>query len=137
MVGIPEEKNDRNDDSGITNAEIGYIHENGAPEVGIPARPHLVPGVAKVQDKIEAGLANAGKLALEGKTEGVMRQLNAIGLIAQSSIRGLITAGLKPPLKPGTIAARRRRGRTGTKPLIDTGQYRNAITYVIRLIRGK
>jgi hypothetical protein len=31
-----------------------------------------------------------------------------------------------------TLERRRAKGRTGTKPLIDTGQLRNAITYVLR-----
>jgi hypothetical protein len=131
QVGIPSEENKRQGGK-ITNAEIGYIHENGAPEAGIPARPHMGPGVRNVQGRINQLLKNAARLAFAGKPEGVVRALHAVGLTAQASIRSVITAGIPPPLRPGTLAARRRRGRKGTTPLIDTGQYRNAITYVIR-----
>jgi hypothetical protein len=31
-----------------------------------------------------------------------------------------------------TLAARKARGRTGEKPLIDTGQLRNAVTFVVQ-----
>jgi hypothetical protein len=48
-------------------------------------------------------------------------------------VRAFITAGQGfAPLAAATLAARRRKGRTGTKPLIDTGQLRRAITYVLR-----
>lgn len=137
MVGIPQDRTERQQAQGLGNADLGYIHENGAPEVGIPARPFLVPGVQTVQPRIEKDLANAGRLAMEGKTESVMRQFHALGLRAQAAVRGKITSGPFAPLAAGTIAARKRRGRTGTKPLIDTGQLRAAINYVIRTIRGE
>ena len=141
MVGVPAEKDDRQDDdggkSGINNAEIGYLMENGSPEANIPARPHMKPGVKKAQPKINDYLKQAGRLALEGKPDAVMRAFHAVGISAQNSIKGVIREGVPPPLAPRTLAARKRRGRTGEKPLIDTGQYLAAITYVIRKISTK
>jgi phage gpG-like protein len=132
MVGVPGDKTDRDDNSPITNADLAYIHEHGAPEVGIPARPFMYPGVEKAQDEITTKFEQVGHAALDGKPDAVDRGFNAAGLIAQRSIRAKITEGPFVPLKPSTIAARKRRGRTGTKPLIDTGQLRSAINYVIR-----
>ena len=57
---------------------------------------------------------------------------HAAGLIAQNSVRRTLTTAAYRPLSERTLAERRARGRTGTKPLIDTGQYRNSITYVVR-----
>lgn len=133
MVGIPQEKDSRRE-AGLGNAEIGYIMENGAPEVNIPARPHLKPGVRDVKERIADLLKQAGRLALEGRPDAVMRAYNAVGLTAQSAIKARVRAGIPPPLAESTLAARRRRGRTGTKPLIDTGQYLAAITYVIQTV---
>lgn len=135
LVGIPAEKTDRKGGA-ITNAAIGYIHENGAPEVGIPPRPHLVPGVRSVQGEVEQRLKKIGELALDGKPDAVKRGFNALGALAASAVKKKITDGLQPSLKAGTIAARMRRHKnrvdTNPKPLIDTGQYRRAITWVLR-----
>jgi len=72
------------------------------------------------------------------------------GLAAQSSVRALISSGIGPALSEATLRNRARRGRKGAKeelasraagqqpstelakPLIDTAQYRNSITYVLR-----
>lgn len=135
LVGIPGENATR--DAPITNAALGYIHEFGAPEANIPARPHLVPGVQDAKEQVTARFKHAAKSAFMGRPAEVDRALNAAGIIATSSVKRKITSGPFLPLAPSTLAARRRRGRTGAKPLIDTGQYRNSITYVLRTNAGK
>lgn len=129
LVGIPA--GEQRDD-GPTNAEIGYQNEFGSPANNIPARPHLIPGVAAVQDKAVARLTQAASAAATGSMSDAERHLHAAGLIAQNSVRRTLTTAAYRPLSERTLAERRARGRTGTKPLIDTGQYRNAITYVVR-----
>lgn len=129
LVGIPA--GEQRDD-GPTNAEIGYQNEFGSPANNIPARPHLIPGVAAVQDKAVARLTQAASAAATGRMSDSERHLHAAGLIAQSSVRRTLTTAAYRPLSERTLAERRARGRTGTKPLIDTGQYRNSITYVVR-----
>lgn len=129
LVGIPA--GEQRDD-GPTNAEIGYQNEFGSPANNIPARPHLIPGVAAVQDKAVARLTQAASAAATGRMSDAERHLHAAGLIAQNSVRRTLTTAAYRPLSERTLAERRARGRTGTKPLIDTGQYRNAITYVVR-----
>ena len=129
LVGIPA--GEQRDD-GPTNAEIGYQNEFGSPANNIPARPHLIPGVAAVQDKAVARLTQAASAAATGRMSDAERHLHAAGLIAQSSVRRTLTTAAYRPLSERTLAERQARGRTGTKPLIDTGQYRNSITYVVR-----
>lgn len=129
LVGIPA--GEQRDD-GPTNAEIGYQNEFGSPANNIPARPHLIPGVAAVQDKAVARLTQAASAAATGRMSDAERHLHAAGLIAQNSVRRTLTTAAYRPLSERTLAERRARGRTGTKPLIDTGQYRNSITYVVR-----
>lgn len=134
MVGVPAEKGSRNDAQPINNAALAYIHENGAPEAGIPARPFLKPGIDDKKSEIAAALEKTGKAAMDGKPEAVDRGFHVAGLIGQNAVRAKINTGPFQPLAESTLAARRARGRTGTKPLIDTGQLRNSLTYVIRKV---
>lgn len=137
LVGIPDSAPERRaDEAGDplppSNAVIGYIQETGSPANNIPPRPFLVPGVANVQAAIASRLGKAASAALSGDKEGAEVQMARAGLQAQNSVRARINGGVMPQLKDSTIANRLRRGRTGTVPLIDTGQLRNSITYVIR-----
>ena len=129
LVGVPA--GEARDD-GPTNAEIGYQNEFGSPANNIPARPHLLPGVAAVQDKVVAKLTQAADAAATGRPSDAERHLHAAGLLAQNSVRRTLTTTAYRPLSERALAERRARGRTGTKPLIDTGQYRRSITYVVR-----
>jgi len=132
LVGVPAEKGTRQADTPINNAALAAIHDRGAPEAGIPARPFMRPGIESKQAEITAGFIKAGELAFQGRPQAVDRQFHKVGLIAQAAIRSKMNDGIPPPLADATIEARQRRGRTGTKPLIDTGALRNAINYVIR-----
>ena len=129
LVGVPAGEGR---DDGPTNAEIGYQNEFGSPANNIPARPHLLPGVAAVQDKVVAKLTKAADAAATGRPSDAERHLHAAGLLAQNSVRRTLTTTAYRPLSERTLAERRARGRTGTKPLIDTGQYRRSITYIVR-----
>jgi hypothetical protein len=175
LVGIPSDSKERaltlpqeaqNMFSGATskpvsNALLGYVHEFGSPAQNIPARPFLIPGVKNSRSKWERYLRQAATAALEGN-DGVMdRALNAAGQIARDAVAATITAGIPPPIKPATMAARaRHRGGGadraearsayrgfheryeagietevtggGVTPLIDTSQLINSITFVVR-----
>lgn len=139
LVGVPAENAGRTDEESrvLNNAEIAYIMEHGAPEANIPARPHLEPGLREGRDKIETQLRRGVMAALLGRSDAAMQALHAAGLAAVSAIRNKIVRGPFAPLSPSTLAKRRARGRTGEKPLIDTGAYLRAISYVIRPRKGK
>ncbi|GMG90666.1 hypothetical protein Cmtc_18860 [Cupriavidus sp. TKC] len=132
LVGIPDSAPERQDDEPISNAAIGYIQETGSPANNLPARPFLVPGVAAAEPKTLPKLQQAVEAALDGDLSRADKRMAGAGLEAQNSVRARINSGISPELKESTLANRRRRGRTGTVPLIDTGQLRNSITYVIR-----
>lgn len=153
MVGVPSEKKEREDESGPNNAEIGYMMENGIPEQNVPARPHLVPGIKNAKAKIVDYMTQAGKLALAGKPDSVTRALMAAGQTGASSVKTVIREGVPPPLADSTLR-RRKKNRKGArmeldaraageapstefvKPLINTGQYIAAITFVLRRVYG-
>jgi hypothetical protein len=161
VVGIPAEfaARDAQDGDKINNAALLYIHETGAPAANIPARPTLGPGIAAYRPRAIERLKKAGEAAmasagLRGSTvprdasqvppivvgggddrdpdKAVMDQLNAIGLEAVVSVKKQFTDGALAPLKPATIAARKRAGFEGEKPLIRTADLMRHINYAIR-----
>lgn len=131
LVGIPAEKGPRTSGE-VTNAVLGYWHENGIPEINLPRRAFLMPGIRSEQDKIAGYLKQATQASMRGDKAGVDRALNAAGLTGMKGAQRKITAGPFAPLAESTLRRRRARGRTGTKPLIDTGQLRRALTYIVR-----
>jgi hypothetical protein len=145
MVGIPATRGPRQA-GGITNAALGYIHEFGVPSRNIPPRPFLRPGVANAKAAIRARLLSAAKAAKDGNEQMMMRQLMAAGQTAVTSVQQKITEGPFTPLAASTIArrqaklrnttsltpAQRRAGFRDIRPLIDTGQLRASIMYVVR-----
>lgn len=142
MVGVPSSRAGRKVDKGkggetVNNAILAYVHDNGSPEAGIPARPFMMPGIANAKEKITKALENAATAALDGNPARVTREYHRAGLAAMVSIKLKITTGPFIPLKPATLAARRRRGVTRTKPLIDTGGLINSIGYVIQSVGRK
>lgn len=143
LVGVPADdsprppmagngSNARTDTDGINNATLAYIQNFGSPANNIPAREFMEPGILSAQDRITKALAATGRAALDGDLAAIDKGFNAVGLIAQSAIRNKITDGPFEALKPATLAARRRSGFKGTRPLIVSGQLRSSITYVIR-----
>lgn len=150
LVGIPQETGPRKDGAPISNAALGYIEEYGQPDLNIPARPTLVPGVKKVQDKIAEEFKFSIKECFKDP-HAIEKHNNRAGIIAVSSVKDTIrqSDGLQP-LADSTVLARARRGKAGagkeaarriatgvagndlTRPLIDSGQWLNSHTYVIR-----
>ena len=133
LVGIPEARDERQDAEGdFGNAGIGYINESGSPKQNIPARPHLQPGVRASEADYLPHLKAAAQKALEGDAEGGTVSLERAGTIAANGVKRYITITGFTPLADATIANRLRRGRTGNKPLIDTGEYRRSVTHIVR-----
>lgn len=116
----------------ITNAALAYIHDNGSPAMNIPARPFLKPGIRDAGDKIAHRHKDAAIAALDGNTQRVEANLQAAGIEAVSSVKAKIRSGPFKALSKRTLAARKRRGVTRTKPLLDTLQMLNATNYVVR-----
>ena len=131
-VGVPNVKAGRKDDGEMNNATLAYIHQNGSPAQNIPARPFMTNGMRDCQGAVAKELSGAVRAGVSGDERGKRQYLGRAGMTAQNAIRGALTEGEGfEPLADSTIASRQARGRTGTRPLIDTGQLRQSITYVI------
>jgi hypothetical protein len=156
LVGVPREDGMRKPEPGelstMTNAMLAYIHDNGSPAANIPARPFMHPGIEAAKARIVTQFKIAGKKALDGDVAAIEQGLNKVGLLAQSSIRNAINEGIPPALATATIKGRIRArtavkgakmelasreagndaGTDNAKPLVATGQMRNAINFILR-----
>jgi len=144
LVGIPSSKNEREDEEGnpspIGNAAIGFIQEKGDPAMNLPARPWLKPGVASDQPGTNDLFKKAGKAALEGNSKKAQDIYTAIGLRNQRAVQRYIkNSGNFAPLSDRTLWARKNRKiapRTGEKPLIDSAQLLQHVSFVIAKIKS-
>lgn len=133
LVGIPEEENHR-DENGIGNAALLYIHTNGSPVRNIPARPVIEPAIKAEGNRqlINEQLKKAAKAILSKDAAAAESSLRRAGQIGANSAKRWFTDPRNnwAPNAPSTI---RRKG--SDRPLIDTGALRQAITWVVRLVR--
>lgn len=160
LVGVPDENADVGREVGEpNNATLALIHDQGAPEANIPARPFMRPGIEAQRAKIEEKLSQTLKAVIVkgGGTQACEIGLAQTGIIAAVSIQNTINDGIPPPLSDYTLQQRMRKNRKGgggarkgaameldrrwdgqipstefAKPLVDTGAMRNSITYAIR-----
>jgi hypothetical protein len=108
-----------------------YIESHGSPLYRSPARPIIEPAIEFEPNKqaISKQLGIAAQLALKGDEQGTRDQLNKAGLVAQNLVRDWFTNPNNnwAPNSPETI---KRKG--SDQPLIDKGELRKAISYVIK-----
>lgn len=133
LVGIPQAESSR-EGEGITNAELLFIHTNGSPIRNIPPRPVIEPAIEDDKAVISKLMGNATKHALNGEETAAMKELEKAGLEAQSASQDWFDNPKNgwPPNSPSVMAAKIKKGSTDPKPLIDTGELRKSITYVVR-----
>lgn len=146
LIGIPADSPPRSEPGAPPNAVIGYVMETGAPDLNIPARPTLVPGMRDAQpvavdvmrQAAIAAVKDVAALKTTASNGGAVRQgLEAVGAVGRDAVQARYDKGPFVPLKPSTIKARRERGNTSTAPLKDTLQLRSSVTYRIRPKAGR
>lgn len=128
LVGIPQEKSSRQGEV-VTNAELLFIHTNGSPAKGIPARPVLEPAIEANKERVAEMLGKAIDVATSGKKEEVVPALERAGQYGENICKGWFTntANGWKPNSPETIE---RKG--SSRPLIDTGEMRKSITHIVK-----
>lgn len=134
LVGIPETATTRtSEDSPINNATLLAIQNFGSPVNNIPARPVMELGIKAAQKQIVEIFRAGAVKALTGGLSSLYETYNRAGIVASTSIKKVINSqeGIEPPSE-ATLAARKAAGFKGTKALVETGQMRNAITYVVK-----
>ena len=136
LVGITEEANSRErQKGGIGNAALLYIHTNGSPVRHIPARPVIEPAIKAEGNReiIAEQLKLAGKAILDKNANAAESHLRRAGKIGANVSKRWFTDPRNnwAPNAPSTIARKK-----SDQPLIDTGALRQAITFVVRIVRG-
>lgn len=158
FVGVPEEETGREDEA-VTNSQLAFLHTNGvrsasmrnemndsglpysqafqayiadkgSPLWKIPPRPILEPALehepnrALIQEQMGKVVQGYAKSNEDG-----MKELEKLGMLAQGIVRDWFDnpANKWPPNAESTIEA-----KGSDRPLIDTGQLRNSMNYVIR-----
>lgn len=131
-VGVPEDESSREDED-ITNAELLFIHTNGSLINNVPARPVIEPALREDSERLSSMLGKAFVYALQGKFEFASEQLKKTGMRGQKVARAWFKNPKNnwPPNAPSVVRAKLRKGSTNPRPLIDTGELRRSITYVI------
>lgn len=121
-VGLPDTPHWQAD---LTIAQLGMIHEFGAPSVNIPERPFLYPAIREGANEIQR---LSGSLLKQVQNESITKEvaLEKLGLKGVGLVQQYIRHGDFEPLKEATI---RRKG--SSKPLIDSGQMMQSVTYSI------
>ena len=149
-VGVPEDTTGRPTGE-MTNATLLAIHSKGSPLQKIPARPVIEPAIEAEDNKLKITkqLLQAAIKGIDGDEEEFLEGLAKAGMVAQNVCRAWFTDPRNgwPPNRPATVMRKLRKlkgkkkkkavesylagGRVDT-PLIDTGELRKSITYVVR-----
>lgn len=116
--------------TGLTNNEIGMVHEFGSPAAGIPERSFLRSTFDEQRPAYKELARKLCKAVIERKMT-VVDALKILGLKAESDVRAKIRSHIPPPNSPATIAA-----KGSSTPLIDTGQMIGAISSQV-VIKGQ
>ena len=120
------------------------IHTRGSPLRRIPPRPVVKPALAgeSLRKEMAEHLAEACRAAFAGDLPGTRAGLEAAGQRGADGIREYIDAGIDPPNAPVTLAggwtwnrAAKKgvpvKGKSGTTPLVDTGQLYDDFGYEV------
>ena len=125
------------------------IHEHGSPVMHIPARPVVKPALSQPSVRAEMGQAmmNACASALDGDMDGIKAALEESGQAGVDGIHAYIDKGVPPPNAPVTLTGGwirnpvsgkpvKVKGKSGTTPLVDTGQLYDDFDFAIAVTKG-
>lgn len=127
LVGVPQSESEREKDEkqDITNAQLMFIHSEGSPAKNIPPRPVIDMTLKEEKEKINEKFKKALNSVLAGGNPRV--ELEKLGIYVVNKIKAKFGSDDLAPLQPATIKA-----KGSDRPLIDTGQLRDSITYIVR-----
>ena len=120
------------------------IHEHGAPAMHIPARPVVKPALSQESTRAEmsGAMLSACAAANKGDLSAVTSAMEDAGKAGVDGIHAYIDKGIPPPNSPITLKGGWMRnpvskkpvkvkGKSGTTPLVDTGQLYNDFDWEI------
>ena len=126
FVGVPASSNTLHD-GGINMATLAAVHEFGSISRNIPERSFLRSAIIEGKGKINDTVAQGVQAYLSQGKQIDLMFYDRIGLFASNLVKDKIVRGPFVPLAPATIKRKK-----SSKPLIDTGQLRQSITWIVR-----
>lgn len=160
QVGIPQQTSSRKKE-GINNAELLYIHthgtrrkamqkemqegmdrglkyseafslyiqSHGSPLWHSPPRPVLEPAIKANKEKIALQFSKIIKATADGNADAMERAITSTGITAQNACRSWFKDPRNgwPRNDPKTVKL-----KGSDKPLVDSGELRDSIVYVVR-----
>lgn len=118
-------------------ARVGALDEENARKlsysefgtVTAPPRPALSATTDRNASAVHRAVSRRVGAVIDGKTAQTGEAiLGAVGADLAEEVRNAIDSNTPPPLAPSTIAARRRRGNSSDRTLVDTGEMMRSIT---------
>lgn len=116
--------------SSLTLVEIAATHEFGSPEQGIPQRSFIRATIDEHRAKITKLSVVLAKDVLTGKRTAE-QALDALGAKVAGWMQKRIADGIPPQLKPETLKRKTVNGAVGDVPLVDTGQLKSSIAWLV------
>ena len=123
-VGLPD--GGRHSGTDLSMHELGMVHEYGSPTRNIPARPFIGPPIKDNVEKYKRMMRDQA-LKLIFRRTTLNNALSLVGEAGKADIQKYMLSASFTPLSAATIE---RKG--SSKPLINSGQMRNAITYEVK-----
>jgi hypothetical protein len=104
-----------------------YVHENGSPLWQSPPRPVLAPAMENSKELIAEQMKEAFQAVLDGSNS--TNELGKIGMLGQNIARDWFTnpENKWAPNSPLTV-----KKKGSNRPLVDSGELRKAITWILR-----
>jgi len=111
-----------------------HMMSKGSPAWQIPPRPIIEPAIEDSKEVLAKMMQSALQAFLQLDFDKGEKRLKATGMKAQNVVRAWFVNPKNnwPPNSPATIEA-----KGSDRPLIDTGEMRKSITYVIRVPNNK
>ena len=138
-VGFPSEKDKphkgRKGMEGMTNAQVAIANEFGsAPGVRpvVPARPFMQKTVDRERNNAKEAMVELGKQIARGEMR-TSTALNRMGKQMAGEVKRSFTVEEFAPNSPATKAMK----RGSSRPLIDTGNLRQSVTWKVRMKGAK
>lgn len=116
--------------TGVQIAKLAAIHEFGWPGHGIPARSFIRDSIKKQADAINKRRAAELRRVMLGQVTAV-EALSSLGEFVLAVVRDRLNSGDFAALDPETVGA-----KSGTKPLLDTGELADALSWVVKRRRS-
>lgn len=114
------------EENGTPTAEVAAVQEFGNPKKNIPPRLGFRETASKRQKSWRSFIEQAAGQVLKGGMNGE-EAMEALGLKARGDLLRRLISNPGPPLAERTLAARRRKGRTHTETLQDSGRMRETL----------